>query len=142
MPYVDTFRPMKYGSKTLSGVNVAGSTPDYVRVHAMEIESGRWYTDIEERTGRNVAVIGAQIAEQLFPLEQPVGKTIRMAGVPYQVIGVLKKKGKGLFGETSADTYVRIPFNTFRRQFGTSWRDVSIEIKLYSPEYMGRFGKP
>ena len=92
VPVVNTGRSVRFGDKSLSSVSVQGSSADYPRVFSVEIATGRFYSDIEDRSGRNVCVIGASVAEQLFPIEEPIGKQIRVAGVRFQVIGVIAKE--------------------------------------------------
>ncbi len=133
-PVVTTRRPVSYNGKTLTGISIEGSTAAYERVHLVQVDEGRFYNALDDHTGRNVAVIGATIAEELFPLETPIGKTIRIGGHPFQIIGVIAKRGRGLFGESSVDTQAKIPYNTFQRLFSTSYRDVSIQVRIASVE--------
>ncbi len=56
----------------------------------MDIEQGRYFTPLESQTGRNVIIIGADVAETLFPSTDPVGKSVKVFGLRMDVIGVLK----------------------------------------------------
>ncbi|HET6569277.1 MAG TPA: ABC transporter permease [Rhodothermales bacterium] len=133
-PVAQTRRNVKYKGETLTGISIEGSTASYERVHEVNVAEGRFYNALDDQKARNVAVIGATVAEKLFPLEAPLRKTIRIDGHPFQVIGVMKKFGKGLFGDSSVDTQVKIPFNSFQRLFGTNWRSVSVQVKVGSEE--------
>ncbi|MEM8484202.1 MAG: ABC transporter permease [Bacteroidota bacterium] len=130
VPVVNTGRSVRFGDKTLSGVRVQGSSGDYPRVFSVEIESGRFYSDIEDRSGRNVCVIGAAVAEQLFPLEEPIGKQIRVSGIRFQVIGVLAKEGSNAEGQGSGDLEIQVPITAFKNNFGISKRSSSIRVRI------------
>lgn len=130
IPVAGTGRSVRYADKTASGVRIQGSSSDYPLVHTVDLEVGRFYTEVENRSQRNVCVIGAGVAEQLFPIEQPIGKSIRISGEKFQVIGVLKKKGSSSDGPGSGDNEIKIPFNTFKTLFGMRWRSITVEVKL------------
>jgi putative ABC transport system permease protein len=134
-PVVSTGRPVKASGETVTGVRVEGSTPTYELIHAVRLNEGRFYTDMDQRSARNVAVIGASLAEMLFPVQNPLGKMIRVGGQPFQVIGVLEKRGSG--GESSSDdNQIKIPFSTFKRHFGVTYRDISVRVKVGSPDLL------
>lgn len=133
VPVVNTSRAVRYGSKTLSGVSIEGAGPQYPEVFVVDLEAGRFYSDIEARAGRNVCVIGAQIASELFPVEEPIGKFVRISGIRFQVIGVLERKGSDAEGQGS-DMVVKIPISTFKNHFGLSERSVSVRVKVASSD--------
>jgi putative ABC transport system permease protein len=132
-PVVETRRSAQYRGQTVSNVWVQGSTVAYERVHPVPIETGRFFSDLDDRGGRRVAVIGSQIAEALFLHEEPLGKTIRLGGHPFLVIGVLEHQGQTM-GGPSRDTRVMIPFSAFQGIFGTAWRNTSIQVRVSSAE--------
>lgn len=129
VPVVSTSRTVRYDGVTISGVSVEGSTWAYPLVRTVNLERGRFYTDLEVRSARAVAVIGAGLAEQLFPLSEPLGKEIRVAGHQFQVIGVMARKGSSAEG-MSEDNQIKIPFTTFSNLFGTRWRSVSVQVRV------------
>ena len=135
-PTVHTVRPVKYRDRTLYGVWTQGSTEDITRVMDVKLESGRWYTAVENQTGKPVVVIGSNVAEELFPNEQPLGKRIRIGGNRLEVIGVIAEQGKfmGLF---SFDDQAQIPLNTFMNQFGR-YLNARIEVRAASAEVLGQ----
>jgi putative ABC transport system permease protein len=79
-------------------------------------------------------VIGATVAENLFPREDPLGKTIRVGGFPYSVVGVCEKQG-GMFGQFTSDSRVFVPLFSFQNNFG-SRRDVTIQVRVPDPAQM------
>ncbi len=131
-PLVRTGRPVRYRDRALYGVFIQGSTPDITRIEDIDLTEGRWYNDFENRTARNVCIIGAEVAENLFPNERPLGKKIRVGGHRFEVIGVLARQGKFL-GLFSFDEQIQMPFNTFKKLFG-SRRSITIEVKASSAE--------
>ncbi len=78
-------------------VMAVGSDAEYFRIKAYDIERGRAFTAQEVQRGIPVAVIGTEIAEHFFPNLDPIGRELRLAGLPYQIIGVLEKQGS-VFG--------------------------------------------
>ena len=136
VPVVNTSRAVRYSDKSLAGVNIQGGTSAYTSVFAVELESGRYFGELDDRGSRNVSVIGAGIADELFPIEEPIGKMIRIAGVRYQVIGVMERKGSGSEGQDSGDLQIHIPFSSFGNNFGMNKRSVSVRVKVADPEVM------
>ncbi len=109
-----------YGSNNY-GVSVYGTNPAYLDVGNWEMESGAMFTDHDLKTGRPYVVIGQTIVDELFGLQQPIGKTIRLKGEPFTVIGVLKEKGDNLMG-SDQDNIILMPSTTFRRRLHSSFR--------------------
>ena len=134
-PVAQTSRMVQYRGRQLSGVFVQGSTPELARVENINLTQGRFYSESEYLGAREVCVIGADIAEGLFPAENPLGKTIRIDGHKFQVIGVLAKQGKFL-GLFSLDTQVHIPLTTFKKYFGLQRRSLTIEVRVPSPDLL------
>lgn len=135
-PVVTTGRSVRAEGETITRVRIEGSTPAYEIVHPTKLSQGRFYNELDDRTSQKVAVVGATIAEMLFPFRNPIGQSIRIDGKPFRVIGVLEKRGSGQGENNGWDSQVKIPFNTFKSTFGVSRRDVSIHVKIVSPELM------
>lgn len=94
----------------------------------MELENGRFLLPIDIEYGQKVAVIGPTVAKDLFGFANPVGKTIRLNGLPYKVIGVLKEKGASMMG--SSDDQVFIPIMAAQRLLkDTNVRTIYVEAK-------------
>ena len=138
-PMADTDRRVTYRVQEIEA-EIMGSPPQYGRIRNVELSTGRFYTQAEERASRHVCVIGATIAEELFPAITPLGKEIKMGSVPCTVIGVQTKKGDSMFGGPgSPDERVLIPFNTYDKAFGVSRRwGVNVMAKVSSPDLMDR----
>jgi putative ABC transport system permease protein len=82
---------------------VQGVTPDYLRAREWPVAVGRPITENDVRTGAKVVVLGASVAEQLFPMERPLGEIIRIDNIPFRVIGILAKKGQSSTGADQDD---------------------------------------
>jgi putative ABC transport system permease protein len=102
---------IKYQKNLASDVNVWAVTPDFDNVRTFEIEKGRYFSPEEVASGKNVAVVGAVIAEKLFDKADPLGKMITIAGKRAGIIGVFKKEGKGGIGDTGMDEETVVPYS-------------------------------
>lgn len=126
-PVVDAGFPVKYGNRESSRVQVIGTTDPFLLISGMTVAQGRFLSAGEVEGGRPVCVIGAQVATNLFPLESPLGKKLRLATASFDVIGVLEKQGS-LLGMISLDNQVIIPIKQFVSQFWSD-PDCVIEVK-------------
>jgi putative ABC transport system permease protein len=108
-----------YGNENWS-TSAQGSTPSYASVRDWPTRAGRYYDEQEEAGARPVALLGQTVVDHLFqPGEDPVGATIRVKDVPFEVIGVLTPKGQTSWGQDQ-DDLVLMPFSTAeRRVLGT-----------------------
>jgi len=132
-PTTDTDRTVEYKGRDLEA-EILGSTPQYGRIRNVELAQGRFLIQSDEQGARNVCVIGFTVANELFPVATPLGKRIKIGGIPCQVIGVQERQGEGLFGGPGTpDERVIIPFSTYDAQFGVSRRwGVEIMVKVAS----------
>ena len=96
-----------------------GVSYEYNKVSEVTVEKGRYFTPQEVDAGRSVAIIGAEIAENLFPSDpDPTGKSFKIKGLKYMIVGIQKKKGKSLFDIAgNPDTKVLLPYLTFAKSF-------------------------
>ena len=108
---------IKYDSKTVSDINIVPVSQEFIDIQGLEFSKGRFYNESEANSGSNVIVLGDEIATSLFGNLEPIGKNVRLYGQRFTVIGILKKKGAGLFGD-SDDTSAFIPVNFVRRLYG------------------------
>ena len=109
-----------YGSSNY-GVSVKGTNPEYLIVNNWEIEDGVMFTEKDVRAAKPYAVIGQTVVDELFGLQNPLGKTIRLKGKPFTVIGTLKEKGDGLMGDDQ-DNIILMPSTTVRQRLAGSPR--------------------
>ena len=110
---------VKHGDERSEDVQVRGITLSMFAVEDRNVVAGREWTQAEEAAGRDVCVVGADILDNLFggaPPESVVGREIRVAGQPLQVVGVQERLGK-IFG-FSRDNFVLVPYAAHKRLFG------------------------
>ncbi len=108
---------IKYNDQSVSNVSVVPVTSDYYDIEELQVVKGRFYNEQESIGGAPVIVLGDEIANSLFGANDPIEKKIRLYGRKFTVIGVLKKEGSGLFGD-SKDTAAILPVNIARRIYG------------------------
>ena len=108
---VSQSEPLKYRKNIANNVEIMSVTPEFVNIRAFEVENGRYFSPDESASGKNVAVIGAVIAERLFEKADPVGKQFTISGKRTTVIGVFKKEGKGGISDSGMDEETLVPLN-------------------------------
>ena len=116
-----------WGNRSLGDALIFGVTPAYQEVQDYRIASGRALSDIDVAERRAVAVIGAQIAENLFENIDPVGRQIRILGEQFEIVGVNARKGRVL-GQ-SFDGFVLMPITRFEMIYGRR-NTTTISVKL------------
>jgi putative ABC transport system permease protein len=94
-----------------SNVDIMGATPDIAQIISYPVAEGEFISEQDVKRGARVAVLGSKTATDLFKTESPLGKTIRISGTQFEVIGILEKKG-GFIG--SADDFIIIPLTTMQ----------------------------
>jgi putative ABC transport system permease protein len=122
----DRKRPVKYGDKRLSDVEIEGHTPNIVQVMTFDLTSGRYFTQTEYDHAESVGVIGWDVRDQLFGNLDPIGRVIRVDGYPVKVIGVLTKQGNVL-GQNK-DNVVYMPLTVFKKHIAPT-EDINVFIK-------------
>ncbi|NLM93474.1 MAG: FtsX-like permease family protein [Bacteroidales bacterium] len=125
-----TSRTIEHQSNSIENAALVGTTFDYDKVRLVDISEGRFISPTEFGSGRNVVVIGAQIAEAIFPDLDPIGKQVKFFGRKAEVVGVFKKEGTGGFGD-SHDNWVLTPIS-YLNQF------VDINSERYNPQIMAK----
>ena len=108
---------VKKGNSSLSNTDIFGITFAYKDVYEVPVSEGRYFTQAEIEAGRNIALIGYDVAKSLFPNESAIGKEVKIRGYKARVIGVLEKEGSSLFGTPSNDDRVYIPYKMFTKMY-------------------------
>ena len=107
---------LTYAGDYVDGVLCTGITANGALLTNTQISNGRFFTDTEDQRRLNVVLIGSDFKDRFFPNVDPVGKTIGVDGLPFEVIGVGKPKGS-VFGQ-SQDNYISIPVETYFKIYG------------------------
>lgn len=125
---------VKHNNNSMASL-IQGTTLDYNKISEVPIEQGRYFTQQEIDVARNVAIIGADVAENLFPAQDPVGKTFKLSGHNFTVIGVQRKKGESILNVGgNPDIKCLIPYGAFAKLFHSVQPDIDIAIKGYDTD--------
>ncbi|OKS85513.1 ABC transporter permease [Mucilaginibacter polytrichastri] len=119
-------RTVKYGSNTIQGVSISAASQDHDKTWNFDFAGGRYFTDMESKTGAPVALIGADVADNLFPGGNGLGKKIKIMGRFVTVIGVFSKEGDDILG-ISDDKVILVPLNFARNV-------IDIQNDKYNPQ--------
>ena len=119
---------------------IVATDPDYFIAHDWVISEGRFFTQEESLSGRKLVLLGATVAENLFGDEDPVGREIRIRATPFEVLGVLGRKGQNPMGQDQDDVVI-MPFWTARRSVMGASRAFArsvgtISVKVHEGESM------
>jgi len=109
---VHATKTVQYLNNSASNTFLIGASHDYDQIWSFEIASGRYFSPIESERGINRAIIGADLASDLFENVDPLGRDIKIMGRKIQIIGVFKKEGKSM--DQSMDKAILLPVNYAR----------------------------
>jgi len=124
---------VSYRNTELNNIQVQGVTSQYINFSTFNAERGRLMNPTEVDRGRPVTVIGWDTADKLFGQVDPLGKTIRIAGLPFTVVGVSEQKGS-FFGN-SQDNFAIIGLTNYLKLFGAR-QSLQLVVKPSSPEVL------
>lgn len=128
---------IKYKSSSIGQIGLQGGSLGYDEVFDIDIEQGRYLTPEEIEGGRNVAILGYEVANALFPNESPLSKEVKIKNLKYRVVGVVKKEGQSFLGTPSNDYSVIIPYQSFRKLYMTGtgrWYETQSTIGIKGHE--------
>ena len=124
-PTVYTSRDIVFRNVRVGGVTICGTNDVYPAIENWKVQDGRFLAEDDVHATRAVFVLGADVAQNIFPDGGAVDQDIRIGGQAYRVIGTLEKKGS-IFGQ-SQDNIVNVPYTSFAKHWGMSTRrDVNI----------------
>ncbi|HEU4383122.1 MAG TPA: ABC transporter permease [Anaeromyxobacteraceae bacterium] len=135
-PMIGTKAPVSRGEKELTGVNVNGASEQYLATGGGSVRAGRFLVEGDVDMGRAVTVLGADVADALFPAASPesvVGQRVVVSGRPFAVVGVMDRRGR--FLGIPLDNNVLVPYTTFGRVFGSK-RSIAIAVSA-EPDKLG-----
>lgn len=128
-PRVETMQTVRYGDKSSSGVFVLGTSDQFLAISGFSLSEGRFISPEESEGGRPVCVIGLAVATNLFGIESPMGRLVRVGQRKLEVIGVMAKQGSFL-GIASLDNQVIIPVQQLLIGY---WRNPDFSIQIKAP---------
>lgn len=112
---MNTLQTVKYGAKTLTGVSIIGTTPDFPSVRDIRVGDGRFFNDTEVSRVSKVAVLGYSLAQELFGEADPIGEKIAVGSTKLTVVGVMAQRGT--VGNQDWDARLYTPISVVFRQF-------------------------
>ena len=133
-PEVRSQRVVVYGNQNWH-TRIYGQSADYLQIRQWLMESGEMFTEEHVGQASLVAVVGQTIVDELFEGADPIGETVRVRGLPLEIIGVLSRKGMSLMGSVQ-DDIILVPYTTaFQRISGRSHAMV-INVQVYNQDSM------
>ena len=133
-PTISARQTVKYEDRRVDNVVLHGSNADYIKTTNFTFDEGRFYSEIESNSSRQVAILGSEIAAELFPRGDAIDKTIKIGGKNFKVLGVLIEQGSFLLGPWNPDNRVYVPIGTIFKNFRSMHRStVTIDVRAKSP---------
>ena len=126
---------LQYDNNSVDQVGLIGMSQEYNQVFEVDIARGRFFAPQETALARNVAVVGSEVASTLFDNQDPLGKTIKLQGLKFRVIGVMAPQGENIIDAPTADLACYIPYQSFLKLYASnSTRGVGSTIALRGQE--------
>ena len=126
---------ISYRGQIMQSVDIQGVTANIPVLSNIEVGTGRGISETEVSRHAPVTFIGNDVAQRFFPGIDPIGKTIKIDGIPYQIIGVAKAKGS-VFGQ-SQDNFAMVPVYSYFKTYGNGLHnDIAIFAKAADPDHM------
>ena len=133
-PSISSRQIVKFGDRRVENVFLHGSNVDYVKTTNFTFDQGRFYSEVESNSSRQVAILGSEIATELFPRGDAIDKTVKVGSKNYKVIGVLIEQGSFMLGPWNPDNRVYVPIGTIFKNFKLMHRStVTIDVCAKSP---------
>jgi putative ABC transport system permease protein len=127
-PEQSSRQQVKLGSRNLS-LSVVGTTQDHAIVNGFELEAGRMLTAIDDSSRRRVAVLGGEVPEQLgTTAEALVGRSILVKSLPFEVVGVYRRKGAIGFGNPDDDVYIPVSTSEYRVVGNDRVQNIAVQV--------------
>ncbi len=129
-PSSDVNAAIKYKDLSVEGVFVMGSTAEYLKTTNFTFSEGRFFSETESRGGRFVVVLGFELSKNLFPTGSAVGKTVKIKGIEFRVVGVLSEQGSFVLGPFNPDKRAYIPLRAMAsKMVNLAERGIVIQIR-------------
>ena len=122
----DAVVPVHFRAKSMKSVALHGRGAGYDVVEDIAIDRGRHLSELDDQRRWPVCVLGPEVAEEIFPGLDPIGRQVRLGDYNFEVVGIAKAKGK-MLGQ-SQDRFVTVPIHTFQKYWMARW-SITIAIK-------------
>jgi putative ABC transport system permease protein len=124
---------IKYANETVRDAQMFGTTAAYETVHDIYMAKGRFFSDVDVSRGARVVVLGADIAETLFPYVDPLDKEVQIDGRRFRVVGVMEKKGKFLW--MNRDNFIAVPKGSVQKR-DERFNFIIADVRPLSPAHI------
>lgn len=111
---------LQHGNSSIDNIGLVGMSQEYDDVFDVDISQGRFFSPQETALARNVAVIGSEVAQTLFSNQDALGKTLKLRGLKFVVVGVLKAQGENIINAPTADLACYIPYGSFLKLYASN----------------------
>ena len=129
-PNVDSRQSIKYKENLVEDVTIMGTDNEYINTTNLSFSEGRFFNEFESNGGRNVIVLGFEIAKNLFPQGSAIGEEVKVKGHKFSVVGVLDEQGSWVMGNFNPDKQVFVPIqNIFKYFQGQYFQSVTINVR-------------
>jgi len=129
-PTIWSNETIKKDELSMENIFVSGSTAEYLATTNFTFKSGRFYSDVESKGSRYVAVLGSEVEKNLFPKGNSLGNTIKIGGLDFKIVGVLNEQGSFILGNFNPDKQVFVPIGVLFKHFvNSNFRSVTIDVK-------------
>ncbi|HED08284.1 MAG TPA: FtsX-like permease family protein [Ignavibacteria bacterium] len=133
-PVLRARKTIKYGDNNVEGVILVGSTSDYVATTNFTFNTGRFFSQTESKSARDVVVLGSAVAKNLFPRGNALDKKIKIGNKNFKVIGILDEQGSFILGSFNPDNQAFIPIGTIFKYFlNRSRGSITINVRAQNP---------
>ncbi|NEP56678.1 MAG: FtsX-like permease family protein [Symploca sp. SIO2G7] len=124
-PQINVPQLITYRNKNTQSL-VVGTTPEFLSVRDFEMARGRFITELDLKRNNQIAVLGPELAEQLFGDQNPIGKQLRIKNASFQIVGLMK--AKGAFLGTNQDDIIYVPLTTMANRLVGNTSPYGIEV--------------
>ncbi|HET54629.1 MAG TPA: FtsX-like permease family protein, partial [Ignavibacteria bacterium] len=129
-PTVWTNQTLKHKDRTLNFNMVTGTNHNYIQTTNLNFAEGRFFTQLESESSRNVVVLGSSVAESLFPRGSGLNQVITIKGRKFRVIGILEQQGSFIMGNFNPDNMAYIPIGVVFKYFHRSdFRSITFNVR-------------
>ncbi len=128
-PQINSRLLVTAGSKN-NNVSIIGTTPEFLIVRSFDLQQGRFVNELDLKRNNKIAILGSQIAQDFFPNENAIGKSIRIKNVSFEVVGIMESKGSSL--GNNQDETIYIPLSTMGNQIVGKTSQYGMELSFIS----------
>ncbi len=129
-PTVWSSQTIKYKERMVEYIFVQGTTSDYINTTNLNFDAGRFFNELESAGGRQVVVLGSEVAKKLFPRGDALDQEVKIKGHKFKVVGVLAEQGSWVMGNFNPDNQAFIPIqNVFKFFQSQSFRSVTFNVR-------------